>query len=140
MGGDDTVEFHAMGLFDKETKFGLDPRWLRRNNNLGYEHQLNQIKDVLKTHDTQHNLFPLAFYRHVKPPVSPPEKFRHRPEMVAGKKVPFTVAMATRGRHRMTRLGAIPEGENKDACRTCKRKPSRHPRMIRVGNSFKLIA
>ncbi|ETW01477.1 hypothetical protein H310_06988 [Aphanomyces invadans] len=137
MDGGRTFEFDGMGLFDKHSMHGLEPRWLRQS----YEPELTHIKNVLKGHDTRKNLVSLAFHKRVKPPVTPPEMLHHRLEMVAGKKVPFTVALATRGWPRMARLGVIPEGDSgsptrRDVARSHRR---REPRMVRVGRSIKLI-
>ncbi|RLN88023.1 hypothetical protein DYB28_009289, partial [Aphanomyces astaci] len=83
---------------EAQLKAGIE-QWLLKKTDDAPE--LKQIKNILKTHDTQHHLLPLAFHKRIKPPVSPPRRLLFKAEVVAGKRVPFTKALAVKDRKRM---------------------------------------
>ncbi|CAK4652671.1 hypothetical protein LEN26_000874 [Aphanomyces euteiches] len=91
-----------MGLLgakrEAQLKAGIEQWLLKKTDDNSscaeYEHELKRIKEILKTHDTQHHLLPLAFHKHIKPPVKPPTRLLVKPEIVAGKRVPFTKTVA----------------------------------------------
>ncbi|KAG9404350.1 hypothetical protein AC1031_004560 [Aphanomyces cochlioides] len=99
-----------------------------------YDAEVKKIKDILKSHDTQHHVLPLSFYNHIKPPVEPPQKMQKTLEMVSGRKIPFTTALATRIRRKG--LGSIPEENTSPATRDRKR---RNCKLVKMGATIKLI-
>ncbi|ETV63781.1 hypothetical protein H257_19288 [Aphanomyces astaci] len=83
---------------EAQLKAGIEQWLLKKTDDVP---ELKQIKNILKTHDTQHHLLPLAFHKRIKPPVSPPRRLLFKAEVVAGKRVPFTKALAVKDRKRM---------------------------------------
>ncbi|KAF0708974.1 hypothetical protein As57867_006127, partial [Aphanomyces stellatus] len=77
-------------------KSGIE-QWLLKKKDDEPE-QLKQIKEILKSHDTQKHLLPLSFHKHIKPPVKPAQRLLVKPEVVSGKRVPFTKSMARKSR------------------------------------------
>ncbi|ETW04088.1 hypothetical protein H310_04457 [Aphanomyces invadans] len=84
---------------EAQLKAGIEQWLLKRTDDDVPE--LKHIKEILKSHDTQHHVLPLAFHKHIKPPVKPPQRLLFKDEIVAGKRVPFTKALAVKGRKRM---------------------------------------
>ncbi|KAF0698787.1 Aste57867_10610 [Aphanomyces stellatus] len=126
-----------MGLFTKPShgKHAVEKR--ARKHSGCFDPELKHIKDILKSHDTQGHLLPLAFHRHIKPPVVPPPKFLQKPEMVSGKVIPFTVTVATRSWRKIGSLDAIPEDQVSTP--RAKTRRAHSVKLVKMGNTMKIL-
>ncbi|RHX98662.1 hypothetical protein DYB28_013101 [Aphanomyces astaci] len=88
----------------KQPLLQFKEKWLARHQKpqVGpFADEITVIKGILKDHDTQNNLLPLKYHRHIKPPVQPLQRHLVEKEVVAGKAVPFSKVMVKKERRAM---------------------------------------